>query len=117
VSTEAALPTGNSSGACCTHGYRRDLARSFVSREQLIDDAFVGVNEMLENDQCVDSDVRAGLKDLQALGLISFSADDDRLIDVADDKSAVDMLKSTWSTVFDGKPVGMASLRNQTFVQ
>jgi Protein of unknown function (DUF3754) len=115
VSNEAA--SQRATRAALLHSWlSKGSVRSF-SREQLIEEAFIGVNEMLANDQYVDIDVRAGLKDLQALGLITFSTDGSHLMEVADDNSAVDILKSTWSSVFDGKPVGMASLRNQTFVQ
>ena len=113
ISNEAA--SQRATRAALLHSWlTRRSNRSTRTRDQLIDEAFVGVNEMLENDKFVDIDVVAGLKDLEALELISFSEDGSRLLQVADEGSTVDILKSTWSNVFDGELVGMASQRNQT---
>ena len=113
ISNEAA--SQRATRAALLHSWlTRRSNRSTRTRDQLIEEAFVGVNEMLENDQFVDIDVAAGLKDLEALDLISFSEDGSRLLQVADEGSTVDILKSTWSNVFDGELVGMASQRNQT---
>lgn len=84
-----------------------------MTRDDILHYAYVGVNEMLQNDQYVDIDIEAGLKDLERLELISYSSDGERLIRVSNEEPAVAILKSAWSNVFEGKLSEVA--RRQTF--
>lgn len=112
ISDEAAAQ--RSTRAALLHSWlRKGLNQNLSkSREVLIEQAFVGVNQMLENDQFVDIDIDAGLRDLEALELISFAGH--RLLRVADDAAAVSLLKSVWANQFEGDLTGMASERNHT---
>jgi hypothetical protein len=90
---------------------RRNTPLSWT-RSKLVEEAYVGVNKMLDNDQYIDIDIEAGLRDLEALQLITFAGE--RLLRIADDASTVNILKSVWSNQFEGDLTGMASERNQT---
>lgn len=88
-----------------------------ITLDQLEEEAFAGVNELLGSDQYVDVDVHAGLKDLEALNLVSLPDDGSTLIQVVGERSTVDILESIWSGIFDGKPKVVKKLRNQTVAQ
>ncbi|KAI2500339.1 Protein of unknown function (DUF3754) [Fragilaria crotonensis] len=88
-----------------------------ITLDQLKEEAFVGVNELLGSDQYVDVNVLAGLKDLEALNLVSLSDDESEVIQVAPQRSTVDILQFTWTDIFDGQSKGVTRLRNQTVEQ
>jgi hypothetical protein len=81
-------------------------------RTDIVTEAFLGVNELLQCDQYVDVDVDAGLIDLETLGLISFSSDGQQLLGVVNEETALEILKSTWSDVFEGKLVSTEQRSN-----
>ena len=72
---------------------------SFLTRENLIQEGYLEVNNALATDQLVDINISAALNDLEDLQLIKFSGAN--LESVKGQDSAYSTLKSTWMSVFD----------------
>ena len=74
-----------------------------VTRQSLVEEGTLGVNELLLSEPCVRVDVQAALNDLVDLDLIRFSDDGQELVYVRNDDSVTETLKKTWDNVFEGK--------------
>jgi Protein of unknown function (DUF3754) len=115
VSNEAA--SQRATRAALLYSWLAKRPNHTITLDQVKEEAFVGVNQLLESDQYVDVDVLAGLKDLESLKLVSLPEDGSSLIRVAAERSMIDILQSTWSGIFDGKPKVVTRLNNQTVAQ
>ena len=115
VSNEAA--SQRATRAALLYSWLAKQTNHTMTLDQLKEKAFIGVNELLERDQYVDVDVLAGLKDLEALELVSSPDDGSDRIQVAADKATVDILQSTWSSIFGGKPEVLTRHHNQNVAQ
>jgi len=88
----------------------------WVTRRELLEEGYIGVNEMLDNDQYVDIDIDAGLKDLEELRIVTFAGsdgDEQLLQEVADEESTVHILKAAWTDVYEGRLTRVAARRHQ----
>ena len=72
---------------------------SLLTRENLVLEGYVEVNNALATDQLVDINISAALNDLEDLQLIKFNGAN--LESVKGQDAALSTLKSTWMSVFD----------------
>jgi len=81
-----------------------DLDGKPIDRSELLKRGEAEVNEMVRDYKNIPLDIAAGLSDLEALGLATFSPGGTKLTDVVQGPKAVaKALRESWGDIFDGK--------------
>jgi Protein of unknown function (DUF3754) len=74
---------------------------SSMTYQQILEEACIGVNDMIESDHFVDVPVAGALEDLRALNLITYSSNNTDVVHVANVTSSDEALKSIWNNLFE----------------
>jgi hypothetical protein len=81
----------------------RKMTKGEITRQSLIKDGPLGVNDFLKTNKTVRVDMEAALNDLVDLDLIGFSNDGEILYYVRDDETVLETLKTTWNNLFEDR--------------